>query len=747
VRAVAALVLSALLILGAPASALAMTNLTFTGRGWGHGIGMGQWGAYGMATKGTTPAGATASGPNIVAYYYPGSNVSATTPRWINVNLDPDANYSTSSSSYNGGYTRSSWRIRPGYAGGKVKIDGSTYGDQVHTIEAYLSAPERISHADRFTTAVAVSKKLFPNAASAPKAVVIASGDDAKFADSLTAAGLAGVADGPVLLVQTDGIASEVLSELTRLKGLGVKNAYIVGGPKSVSDAVKAKVEAKLGLSAKRIGGADRYAVAAGVAREMVARGASGSEILIASGSVWPDAALAASIAAGTSRPVLLVGRDTMPGETRKALSELGTTKTIAFGGPNTIPDAVIKQVSPAPSTRFGMWGDRFTLAAQVGTWATSYEGFNADNVYVVTAARFPDSITGGVLSGATKQPLLLTWPDSAPGGTTDWVKAHKSDIDKVTLIGGMASVGPGASGDICGPLGLGEWRLSLNDTVDLGVYAEATQASGGSPGLTQVIDGTGHYDHTYVRHRAYLIFSVNGKGKIKLLGKMPMENYLYGVVPREMPSSWHPEAVRAQAIAARSYAYTSSGELYCTTRSQVYCGHSEGKAPDKADRSNMKLLETANAAIDSTKDLVVKYKGDIIKTYFHSSSGGHTADLGDVWLKDSSWMDAHPYYRGVPDPYETLVGCTHNPWSSPVTMSGMSAAAKLAPRISGEPAGAGSSVYVTGISVARTGSGHVRTCHIRWSNGQTTYHVPGDTVRSALGLKSTVFYLSVTGS
>jgi len=741
-RAVAALVLCALLFLAIPTAAHAVTTLTFNGRGWGHSIGLSQWGAYGMATNGTTPKGATASGPNIAAYYFPGTTVSATTAKWVKVNLDSAAKYSHSSSSYNGGYTRSSWRIRPGHVGGTIKIDGSTYSDQTHTIRAYLSAPDRISHADRYTTAVVISKELFPDAASAPKTVVIASGDDAKFADALTAAGLAGVAEGPVLLVESDRVATEVLNEITRLKGLGITSAYVVGGPKSINDSVKAKIDQKLGFTAKRIGGEDRYEVAAGVAREMVALGASGSEMLVASGSVWPDAALAASIAAGTGRPVLLVGTNNVPPATTEALSDLGTAKTIVFGGPNTIPDKVIAGLSVKPTTRFGTRGDRFTLAAEVARWAVSSQGFNLDNVFVVTAARFPDSITGGVLSGAAKQPLLLTWTDSAPAGTVDYIKANKSAIDHVTIVGGMMSVGPGASGDICGPLGLGEWRMSLNDTVDLGVYAEATQASGGSPGLTQIVDSSGPFDHGYIRHRGYLIFSINEAGKIKCLGKMPMENYLYGVVPREMPSSWHYEAVRAQSIAARSYAYTSSGELYCTTMSQVYNGHSKG-----SDRATAALHETANTAIDSTTNLVVKYKGAIVKTYFSSSSGGHTADLGDVWLKDTGWMDDHPYYRGVIDPYENLVGCTHNPWNPAVKMSGMTAAAKLAPRISGEPAGAGSSVYVKGMSIARVSSGHVRTAHIQWSNGTTTYSVPGDTIRSALGLKSTVFYLSVSGS
>jgi hypothetical protein len=99
-----------------------------------------------------------------------------------------------------------------------------------------------------------------------------------------------------------------------------------------------------------------------------------------------------------------------------------------------------------------------------------------------------------------------------------------------------------------------------------------------------------------------------------------------------------------------------------------------------------------------------------------------------------------------VTDPYGTSVGDTHIPWSPPLKLNAMTAAARLAPRISGEPSGAGKTIYIKKISVNRSGSGHVRYANIQWSNGAWTTGVSGDTMRSAWGLKSTHFYASFSG-
>jgi stage II sporulation protein D len=144
----------------------------------------------------------------------------------------------------------------------------------------------------------------------------------------------------------------------------------------------------------------------------------------------------------------------------------------------------------------------------------------------------------------------------------------------------------------------------------------------------------------------------VNGKpyrGKIRVLsdGKtlqvidaLGLEAYLKGVVPAEMPSAWLPEALKAQAVAARSYALAGLAkgkdyDLYADTRSQVY-GGLDAEMP------------ATNDAVDATKGEVVLYDGKVANTLFFSSSGGRTASAAET---NGTGV---PYLVSVLDPYDT---------------------------------------------------------------------------------------------
>jgi stage II sporulation protein D len=132
----------------------------------------------------------------------------------------------------------------------------------------------------------------------------------------------------------------------------------------------------------------------------------------------------------------------------------------------------------------------------------------------------------------------------------------------------------------------------------------------------------------------------------LEVVNKLPLESYLLGVVPRESPSSWPIEALKAQAVAARSYAFRETGgsgsfDVYCTTASQMYGGaDAEATSTDKA--------------VTATKGIVPDYlfnkKPTPIVAFFFSTSGGHTENIENVW----SGAAAQPYLKGVPDPYDT---------------------------------------------------------------------------------------------
>lgn len=314
------------------------------------------------------------------------------------------------------------------------------------------SAPyDRVAFRTRYETAVEVSKQAYP-AGSAPKSVVIACGEDGKFADALTASGLAGVTDGPVLLVRPDVIDSFVRDEVGRLKGLGATKAYVVGGVTSVAPGIESYLRSTFGsANVERLAGSpalgtDRYATAASVALKMKDLGVDTSAVLVASGETWTDAAIAGTISASSGRPVILVARQKLPDASRTTLGSLGAKESAVFGGPVTISDATISQLvaqtgETAPTRRFGMVGGRYDVAVQAANWALSAFGHTAKSVYVSSGEVFADSVTGGVLAANAKNPLVLTAGASVPRATESFLVAQKSAADRLVVVGGTLTI------------------------------------------------------------------------------------------------------------------------------------------------------------------------------------------------------------------------------------------------------------------------------------------------------------------
>ena len=148
--------------------------------------------------------------------------------------------------------------------------------------------------------------------------------------------------------------------------------------------------------------------------------------------------------------------------------------------------------------------------------------------------------------------------------------------------------------------------------------------------------------DNGHVGHYRGRLRIVHLSDGLEIVNSLSLETYLYGVVPCESPASWPLAALKAQAVAARSYAYRLTGrggsfDVYCTTASQYYGGaDSETVATDKA--------------VNSTKGIVPKYKSTAIVAFFFSTSGGHTENIENVWTSSAPV----PYLKGVPDPYDT---------------------------------------------------------------------------------------------
>jgi stage II sporulation protein D len=142
---------------------------------------------------------------------------------------------------------------------------------------------------------------------------------------------------------------------------------------------------------------------------------------------------------------------------------------------------------------------------------------------------------------------------------------------------------------------------------------------------------------------------------RLRAINVVKLEQYLYGVVPAEVPDDWPAEVLKAQAVAARSYALATrktdgAFDLYPDVRSQVYLGVDEEE-------------DTTNAAVDETAGQVLMYSGRVVIAYFHSTSGGRTASVEDVWPGSKPT----PYLTGVDDPYDSI--SPHHVWG-PIVMT-----------------------------------------------------------------------------
>ncbi len=202
---------------------------------------------------------------------------------------------------------------------------------------------------------------------------------------------------------------------------------------------------------------------------------------------------------------------------------------------------------------------------------------------------------------------------------------------------------------------------------------------------------------------------------RLTVINRVPLEQYLYGVIPAEMNPRWPLEALKAQAVAARTYALAKRGQFGArgfdvkpTTENQVYRGAG---------------VEThsSNAAVDQTLGQVLTQNGRVIAAYFHASSGGFTETSAAVWGEQRAYLQALPDYDQQSPRYL---------WQKNVPLASVrSGLAKEGVRI-GDP--------LRFEVLERSYSGRVRRVKVVGTQGEKV--VSGDVVRRSAGLYSTLF-------
>ncbi len=254
-----------------------------------------------------------------------------------------------------------------------------------------------------------------------------------------------------------------------------------------------------------------------------------------------------------------------------------------------------------------------------------------------------------------------------------------------------------------------------LTPALDIAVDGGPAQPLAPPLTLTPASGSTLTLDRAY---RGTITVDVVGN-RLQAVDTLPLEEYLAGVVPAEMPSTWLPAALEAQAVASRSYALATRKlgapfDVYADTRSQAYLGVS-AETP------------AADAAVDATAGQVLLYGTGVATAFFSSSSGGRTQSAADAW-----GGQAIPYLPSVPDPYDSI-SPYHNWGPVPVTGRTLAQALGLRGRVLDATTTINSSLRVAQLHVATAAGKAV-----------TTAPVAGSLVQAKLGLRSTWFRVSV---
>jgi len=224
-------------------------------------------------------------------------------------------------------------------------------------------------------------------------------------------------------------------------------------------------------------------------------------------------------------------------------------------------------------------------------------------------------------------------------------------------------------------------------------------------------------------RYGGTLTIIPKGGARIELVNTLPLEDYLKDVVPAEMPFSWGAEALKAQAVAARTYALRKillagpgDFDLEGTTYDQAYGGLGAERA-------------ASSEAVDATRGQVLTSGGHLIDALYMASGGGHTenSEYGFIrWQNGLVPAAVFSYLRGIPDPLDGAPAWQVGPFTP--------AAAAQIMRDDGEDLGD----TIVGIDVLQKGpSGRVLGVRLRGSSG--SFELSGPGLRALFGLPDTL--------
>ncbi len=272
---------------------------------------------------------------------------------------------------------------------------------------------------------------------------------------------------------------------------------------------------------------------------------------------------------------------------------------------------------------------------------------------YLPAAAQVPANVRVGIVTTNSGSQYRNA------GSITFSVKGSYQVVD-LSALPGMDVIGTPAEGEswqvyyLATGLQIFQNGQPLKITTGPVVVRETAHGSANRVSLDDYSSG-GSRANIGKSYRGNMEFRSYGSSVVAI-NELPMDEYLYGVVPREMSSSWPLEALKAQAVAARTYTTANFSKhavegfnMLDTPSDQAYGGVN---------------VEGANAtrAVQETSGKIITYNGQPISAVYHSTSGGHTEDNENVWGGAAS-----PCLRGKDDPYSTKHGLAN--WTYTTTL------------------------------------------------------------------------------
>jgi stage II sporulation protein D len=311
---------------------------------------------------------------------------------------------------------------------------------------------------------------------------------------------------------------------------------------------------------------------------------------------------------------------------------------------------------------------------------------------------------------------LCLTQIWLLPGSSNAFESAVSRELIRVAILKGVDTVK--LDGDALSTTEESGKTVTLEPSTIFRSEWGRVQVGTGNSRIVRVTSA----DVVRVNGKSYrgLIELSNQNGKLLVVNELPLEQYLVGVITSEISSTWPMEAIKTQAVIARTYAVAKRKE-----RSKAFY-HLESTVMDQAYDGSGQEDSRASRGVHETAGEVVTYNGSAIQAFYHANSGGRTEASQNVWSVSL------PYLQGVECQYGLT--STTSSWEQSLSLSRIETALKI--------------YGITDIKAGpRNNRGRLKTVLLVTERGNVT--LPATKFRMAIGstvIKSTGFTVRVEG-